>query len=51
MICHGGSNPTAIMNAVRMAREYVAKQVNDKMVQELQQNFQSITDPPATVVG
>jgi phosphate acyltransferase len=51
MICHGGSNPTAVMNAVRLAREYVAKQVNAKMVQELQQNYQSITDPPATVVG
>jgi phosphate acyltransferase len=38
MICHGGSNARAIMNAVRLAREYVAKKVNDKMVVELQRN-------------
>lgn len=31
MICHGGSSPKAIMNAVRMAHEFVALRVNDKM--------------------
>lgn len=51
MICHGGSNPKAVMNAVRLAREYVAKQVNDKMVQELQVNFQSAIESPSSVVG
>jgi len=32
MICHGGSNPRAIMNAIRMARESVARHVNDQLV-------------------
>lgn len=35
MICHGGSNPKAIMNAVRLAHEYAALQVNDKLVTQL----------------
>lgn len=51
MICHGGSNAKAVMNAVRLAREYVAKQVNDKMVQELHRNYQVVADPNITVAG
>jgi phosphate acyltransferase len=51
MICHGGSNAKAVMNAVRLAWEYASKQVNDKMVQELQRNFQSIDDPSTTTIG
>jgi len=35
MICHGGSSPKAIMNAVRMAHEFVALRVNDKMAAQL----------------
>jgi glycerol-3-phosphate acyltransferase PlsX len=35
MICHGGSSPKAIMNAIRMAHEYVARQVNDRLVSQL----------------
>lgn len=31
MICHGGSNPKAIANAIRLAREYVANQVSDRL--------------------
>ena len=35
MICHGGSSPRAIMNAVRMAREFVAQHVNENLVTQL----------------
>lgn len=35
MICHGGSNPKAIMNAVRLAHEYASLQVNEKLVAQL----------------
>jgi len=31
IICHGGSNPRAIMNAIRHAREYALGQVNEQM--------------------
>lgn len=36
MICHGGSNPKAVMNAIFTAREFVSKRVNEKMVVQLQ---------------
>lgn len=35
MICHGGSNAKAIMNAVHMAHEAVVLKVNDKLVAQL----------------
>lgn len=35
MICHGGSTPVAIKNAIRMARDYVAMEVNGKLVAQL----------------
>ncbi len=35
MICHGGSSPRAIMNAIGQAREYVAKRVNEELVAQL----------------
>lgn len=35
MICHGGSSPRAIMNAIRMARDSVAQQVNDRLIAQL----------------
>jgi len=35
MICHGSSNPKAIMNAVKMAYDYEARQVNSKLVERL----------------
>lgn len=52
MICHGGSNTKAIMNAIRMAKEYVAKKVNGKLVVELQKNMQTTpADVPQAVDG
>lgn len=39
MICHGGSSPKAIKNAIRFAYEDVQKGVNQKVVEKLQQNF------------
>ncbi len=36
MICHGGSSPKAIQNAIRMAKESVAQQVNAKLIAQLQ---------------
>lgn len=35
MICHGGSNAKAIMNAVRLAHESVVLQINEKLVNQL----------------
>ncbi|MBN2429309.1 MAG: phosphate acyltransferase PlsX [Deltaproteobacteria bacterium] len=40
MICHGGSNPKAVMNAIFTAREFVSKQVKEKMVIQLQKQPQ-----------
>jgi glycerol-3-phosphate acyltransferase PlsX len=40
MICHGGSNPKAVMNAIFTAREFVSKKVNEKMVIQLQKQPQ-----------
>jgi len=39
MICHGGSSPKAIKNAIRFTYEDVQKVVNQKVVEKLQQNF------------
>lgn len=39
MICHGGSNEKAIMNAIRFAADYVEKGVNQRMVEKIQENF------------
>jgi glycerol-3-phosphate acyltransferase PlsX len=35
MICHGSSSPRAIMNAVKMAHDNVARQVNRKLTEHL----------------
>lgn len=37
MICHGGSNAKAIMNAIHRAHEYAALRVNEKLVNQLGQ--------------
>src|SRR5208337_1442387 len=34
-ICHGGSNPNAIKNAIRVAAEFSAGKVNEKIEREL----------------
>jgi glycerol-3-phosphate acyltransferase PlsX len=36
MICHGGSSARAIQNAIRMAKESVSQQVNEKLIAQLQ---------------
>ena len=36
MICHGGSSPRAIKNAIFQAREFAAKRVKEKMAARLQ---------------
>lgn len=36
MICHGGSNSQAIMNAIRAARDFLVKKVNQNMLAQLQ---------------
>jgi len=38
MICHGGSNAKAIMNAVHLAYEYASLQVNEKLVAQLKKS-------------
>lgn len=35
MICHGSSNPQAIMNAVKMAHDSIVRQVNRKLTERL----------------
>lgn len=40
MICHGGSTPRAVMNAVHMAHEFVDRKVNEKLVLQLRQHEQ-----------
>jgi glycerol-3-phosphate acyltransferase PlsX len=35
MICHGGSNARAIMNAIHMARESVSQRINDRLIAQL----------------
>jgi glycerol-3-phosphate acyltransferase PlsX len=40
MICHGGSNAKAIMNAIGMARESVAQRVNERLIAQLQGQIQ-----------
>ena len=36
MICHGSSNPRAIMNAIKMAHDSVVRQVNKKLTEHLE---------------
>lgn len=43
MICHGGSNAKAIMNAVHLAHESVALKVNDKLVAQLRGDAEVIS--------
>ena len=43
MICHGGSSPLAIKNAIRMAHEFAARDINRKLVGHLEK----IGDAPA----
>jgi phosphate acyltransferase len=43
MICHGGSNPKAIKNAIRFAHEYALKGVNNRMAEKLDQSFPGTT--------
>ena len=43
MICHGGSNPKAIKNAIRFAYEYALKGVNSHMAEKLQESFPGTT--------
>lgn len=46
MICHGGSSPRAIMNAVRLAHEYAAKRVNENLVAQLRRCGQVAGEVP-----
>ena len=41
MICHGSSSPRAIMNAIRMAHDYEARQVNRQLIQQLSKSEHS----------
>ncbi len=44
LISHGSSNATAIMNAIRVAGEYVKLKVNQHMVEELEQYGRGILE-------
>lgn len=43
MICHGGSDARAIMNAIGMARESVAQRVNDRLIEQLHLGAENAT--------
>jgi glycerol-3-phosphate acyltransferase PlsX len=45
MICHGGSTPKAIKNAIRFAHDYALKGVNQKMAEKLQENYALYMQP------
>jgi phosphate acyltransferase len=53
MICHGGSNERAIMNAIHLAREFVACKVNEQLIAQLQQSGGELpaTSPENGVCG
>jgi len=55
MICHGGSNPKAIKNAIRFAHEYAQKGVNSRMAEKLTESFPQVSrdreSAPATDAG
>ncbi len=44
MICHGGSDWRAIMNAIGLARESVAQRVNDRLMEQLHQGGEPSRD-------
>jgi fatty acid/phospholipid biosynthesis enzyme len=35
MICHGKSSDRAVMNAIRLAHDFEARQVNDQLIKRL----------------
>ena len=39
MICHGGSNPKAIKNAIRFAYEYASHGVTERIAEKLSENY------------
>ena len=51
MICHGGSSSRAIMNAIRMAHDYAAKQVNEMLVAQLRRSGHGGGTPSDDVGG
>ncbi|ABA88681.1 acyl-(acyl carrier protein)--phosphate acyltransferase [Syntrophotalea carbinolica DSM 2380] len=44
MICHGGSNARAIMNAIHMARESVSQRINDRLIAQLGMENPELSD-------
>ena len=48
IVCHGGSSPKAIKNAVKMARRHVEKRIQEKLSQNIEQ-FQEIWESSSRV--
>lgn len=44
---HGNSSPIAIKNAIRVAREFVAQQINPRIVEAIQQYNEEVAPAPA----
>lgn len=42
MICHGGSNAKAIMNAIRFAHEYARHGVTERIAEKLSENYAAL---------
>lgn len=49
MICHGGSNPKAIKNAIRFAYEYADKKVNNRLAEKLRENLAAYIHQPESL--
>jgi len=46
MICHGKSSPRAVMNAIRLAHDFEARQVNAQLIKRLAEISDRLTPPP-----
>lgn len=44
VICHGGSSPKAIKNAIRMAHDYVACRLNDKLALQMNKSSEFVAE-------
>jgi glycerol-3-phosphate acyltransferase PlsX len=49
MICHGGSSPKAIKNAIRFAYEYAEKKVNNRLAEKLRENLAACVLQPESL--
>jgi glycerol-3-phosphate acyltransferase PlsX len=49
MICHGGSSPKSIKNAILFAYEYAEKNVNNRLSEKLRENLAACVLQPESL--